>query len=433
MPNLARATHGSDILERLTPDEKAYFIACTDIFHDSQYNVVGRPSSSTQLQNCVILNLSRTFTPSDFALTPSAKWDLNICSMPFITSQIMTNVIDTGFAVAQTAAPVACRWGGLTAFANNSGFATLPPSATGNCVSLNADTALFPEYRGTAEAGVTRKYYQVLSVGFECINSTPELYRSGTVIRYRVPTQGRPVPIALESTYPTAIRDSYRCYPAPPFTSSQATQYPDSVLDEAVKGAYCMHTLQDQVSDYYLSGNERVFISTPLAATDTGNAFISTSALGTTYDYDPPLVRGDLDMVGCYFTGLTPESVIQVRYRIVLSIVPSSSDSYLVSLAKMSPPANPDLDRLISLVQNDFLPGIPVGMNPKGEWWKVVLNGVAKIAPKVGMAVGMPKAGKVIGKAANVAPQIIEGVRKQQRNTQKNKKKPQPKAAPKGG
>lgn len=434
--SLSRNTSAHDLLSQFTPDENAYFIACTDVFHDKQYNVIGRPSASSQLQNCVTLNLSRTFVCTDFGLPTTDNWDLNLISLPFITTQIMTSSSDYGFEVspATGASPVA--WGGITAFAAPSGTPVLPYTNSSRVKTLNANDALFPQYDGSAETPVQRVYYQILSIGYEAINATPELYRSGTVIRYRVPTQGRSVPLAVSEqetfaeSFPIRARESVRCFPQPPFSSSLATQYPDSVLDEAVKGTYAMHTLQDQVSDFYMAGNDRVFFSAPsLTAVGAANSFISASIFQTGIDYDPPLVRGDFDMVGSYFTGLSPQSVIQIRYRIILSLVPSSSDSYLSSLAKMSPPENTKLDRLVSLVQNEFLPGIPVGMNPKGEWWRVVLNGVAKVAPKLGHELG-GKPGKLIGQGAQQLLQQAAG-KKPPKNKNKNKKQTQPLPAPK--
>ncbi len=439
MSAMSRASPVEKILSSLTPDEMAYFIACTDIFHDKQYNVNGRPSASAQLQNCVTLNLSTTFTCEDFGLPTTQNWDLNIVSMPFITTQWMTNVIDSGYNLQLPAVPNYFQIGGLTAFAAPSGDATIPPTSSDRVNTLNANLALYPSYvSNDTNVPVKRSFYQILSMGFECINATPELYRSGSVIRYRVPTQGREVAVAIAKAsfpdvWPTRARESIRCYPIPPTTSGFATQYPDSVIDEAVNGTYAMHTLQDSVSDFYVTGNERVGLFSPTTPTGDGvsNGYASSSLLNNVHDADPPLARGDFDMVGSYFTGLTPQSVIQIRYRVILSVVPSSSDTYLTSLAKMSPPENPKLNRLISLVQTEFLPGIPVGMNPKGEWWKIVLRGVAKIAPKLGAELGGPT-GQLIGEGAAA---VIKAAVPKQKKQNNGKGRPQStaKTAPKKG
>jgi hypothetical protein len=202
--------------------------------------------------------------------------------------------------------------------------------------------------------------------------------------------------------------------PLPPSTASFAAQYPDSVIDEAVKGSYQMHAIQDQVSDFYYSDNGRyLFTSSSPYDGVTPNVFMSASLFDSTFGnpYDPPNVRGDFDIVGSYFVGLSPQSVLTVRYRVLLSTVPASSDTYLSSLSRMSPPANPDLDTLISLIQSDFLPGIPAGMNPKGEWWKTILRSTGSAVlrlSKPGLKLALDQFG---GALSSAVPQLAPVIR----------------------
>lgn len=256
------------ILSSLTDDERGYFIACTDIFHDKQYNVNGRPSVSSQLQNTVVLNLTKTVTAADFGQT--GNWDVNITSLPFITTQVMTGVIDTGYTVEPASSPSLPSIGGVT-FVGGATGVDLPyvGSAAAQFTNLNADLAIYPQWNGSSTVPIARPYYQILSIGLEIINATPELYRGGNVIRYRVPTQGRAVPISIwnpisptqYANWPLQARENFRCYPLPPSSAALASQYPDSIIDEAVEGSYQMHTLQDDVSDFSAAGNERVFFS----------------------------------------------------------------------------------------------------------------------------------------------------------------------------
>lgn len=442
--------YANKILSSLTENERGYFIACTDIFHDKQYNVNGRPSVSSQLQNTVVLNLTKTVTGSDFGAV--GNWDVNIFSLPFITSQVVVGTLDTGFTV-ESAAPAAVKTiGGVTFVGADTGTPLdLPTIAATNVTNLDCTTAIFPDWNNTASVPIARQYYQILSMGIEIINATPELYRGGNVIRYRVPTQGRAAPIAVFGTiepysqWPNIPRENFRCYPIPPSTPGLASQYPDSVIDEAVEGSYQMHTLQDNVSDFYVTGNERVFFSSPNPPSGTiANSLLSASVLQGGIDYDPPLARGDFDIVGSYFTGLTPQSILTVRYRVVMSQVPSSSDSFLSSLSKMSPSANEDLDMLISKVQNEFLPGIRAGLNPAGEWWKTVVKGLGKVAKatgksalktalNVGIREGQMLASAVspeAGHAFNYAVAAMQQERQKQRQKQQSKSKVKPKPGP---
>lgn len=450
MPSLSRFASDTEVaqslLSKLTPDERGYFIACTDLFHDTQYNVNGRPSASTQLQNTVVLNLTQTLKATDFPGVTDV-WDVNIFSLPFITSQILQSTTDTGFTIEPALVAAFPTVGGVTSVGGPTG-ANLDLFSVGaaNVKTLNANTAIFPGWTASSDVPIARGYYQLLSAGMEIINATPELYRGGNVIRYRIPTQGRSVPLSIYditsptySAWPILPRENFRCYPLPPGSAAFASQYPDSIIDEAVEGSYQMHTLQDSVSDFYVTGNERVCFTSPTPAIPgTANSLISASIFQSGIDYDPPLVRGDFDIVGSYFTGLPLQSILTIRYRVVLSQVPSSSDAYLVSLAKMSPPMNDELDMLISKVQNEFLPGIRAGMNPGGEWWKDVVKSLGKVAKSAGksalktaLSVGMQQAESIA--KSHLDPTTQDAMKTLLTNVSKNKPRQRrnPRAAPK--
>lgn len=409
---------------QLSESENGYFIACTDIFHDSPYSVIGRPSVSNQLQNTVVMNLETTITQSSFpSLNPANNWSCNIVSYPFLTTKSITTTNDVGFAISQTAVSTNQNWGGVVAYGSAVGASTINPAS--EYVSLNGNKFFYPEFTGAATDHMPRLFYEVLSIGMEIINATPELYKSGNVTRYRVPTQGRQT--NLEILYSGGVDPRFApevfVYPMPPTSEALATQYPDSVIDEAQAGSYQMHCLQDQVSDFYCANNAYIHIVSPTPAAVGGfNAWTARQPFTNTQLYDPPMVRGDFDIIGSYFTGLSPQSVLKIRYRAIVSLVPSSSDSALVSLAKISPPPNPALDELISKVQASFSPGIPASMNASGDWWKSVMRGVSKVAKPIGRALG-GDAGEAIGGGVAALAETMIGKKKKKKEVVGQKQK----------
>jgi hypothetical protein len=427
--NTARA---EKLINSLTAEERAYFIACTDVFHDAPYSVIGRPSLSNQLQNTVVINLERTISQADFPAIPfGSVWDVNIVSFPFLTQQKLRTTIDNGYRVVQANPSTAQKWGGVTAFGVASGGPTIIPAS--NFISSNATKFFYPEFTDTITDDIPRLFYEVLSMGMEVINSTPALTRGGNVVRYRVPTQGRKAELYIEDAAAgltdLSPRSTYYCYPLPPTTEALATQYPDSVIDKAEQGSYQMHTLQDAVSDYYMAGNAKVHFANPQTPAPGGfNTWTSDTSFNS-YPTEPPLIRGDFDMVGSYFTGLSATTTLKIRSRYVVSLVPSSSDAALTSLAKVSPDYNPKLDQLISMIQADFTPGIESSMNGSGDWWRVVLRGVAKIAQPLGKALG-GEAGEAIGGGVAGIANLATGDFKKKK-TQKPKVQVTAKSTPK--
>lgn len=412
----------------LTPDERSYFIAVTDIFHDKPYNVIGRPSLSTQLQNTTVVNAEHTFSLDDFPAlkaTNPTSWDMNVVSLPTFTSITIENAIDAGYVIYPSTTPRDYRVGGVTAWANAPGVSTWDPvTAIDPPVTINADTFFFPGYSYTTAwtQQIRPLFFEVLSAGMELWNVTPELYRGGSLVRYRVPTQCRKTtryvdsPTATPALTVTSPRSEFWCMPMPPNTSTEATFYPDSIVADAKEGSYQMHTIQDQVSEYRLTGNDRFYLGPSADFSLThGNCYVSASTISPTYDYDCLTVRGDFDMVGTYFTGIPPETKITLRYRIIVSVVPSADDPQLLSLAKVSPDANFKLDSLISHVQGDFLPGVPVSWNPKGEWFKKVLSIGKKVIPKAIPIVKDLAQGNYLGAGEKALNEIKNATQKTQK------------------
>lgn len=383
---------------KLTPAERAYFIACTDIFHDTPYSVDGRPSMAKQLQNTIVYNTERNVSISDFPLlNQTQNWDLNLVSLPWITNAQFHSSYDSGFEL--TNGTGAFNMGGITMFAANAGIATISTAGlVANPISLTCDQFIY----STSNTSQLRPFYEILAIGYEVYNVTPDLYMGGSLVRYRVPTQCRRCNLALVDTLGNYATRYTIVFPPLPSTESFATQYPDSVIDEAKNGTYQQHCIQDAVSDYKASETPLLSMAPVFPSSTSPNSFTSSAMFGLdTASY--PLVTGDFDIVGTYFAGLPPQTSLKIRARYIVSTVPSSEASSLVSLAKMSPPENPKLTQLVSLVQNKLPPGVPVTMNPGGEWWRKVLKAVGTAAPIIGMEFGPTgvAAGELFGSVAN--------------------------------
>lgn len=379
-------------LASLDTAERNYFTVCTDLFTDDPKNLdlSGRPSLSNQLQNTVVLNLERTFSRADFGIsTAYDSWDLHLASLPFYSRQIFSASNDDGYQVkASSAVPRTLFFGGLTAWAAIPGGTTFQPDSLLSPAFMDLQPLLFPQWTTTMSAPLPRLYYEVLASGFEVRDVTPELLKSGSAVLYRLPTQNRKATLnvldSVSGINSLSPRTEFKCIPMLPSTQSLANQIPSSVIFEVKEGSYQMNCIQDQVSDFYLSGNARIHLNplTPPVA-DQGNSWTSANTFSDAYDYNCPDISGDFDVVGWYASGLNPASKISVRYRVIVSTVPSPTNAQLMSLARVSPDANEKLNSLISHVQGQFPPGCPVSMNPKGEWWKEVVKIGKKVMPKV--------------------------------------------------
>jgi hypothetical protein len=379
------------LLDGLSPDELAYFIASTDIFHDTPYTCHGRPSRSRRRQVTVCYNLERSYSLADFpSLNPANNWDLHVASFPWLTTHQFIAGVDQGTWLKPPTTGSNAGMGGVTLCATQTGSTFLPSAVFSGAFfptsgPLTVSSTQWPSF--LTALPYERYQYEVISAGYEAVNVTPTLYMSGSVIRYRVPSLGY-----LSTTYtPTAATTGalpITIMPAPPFNPQQATLYTDSVVGPASEGSYQMHTRQGDSNARYTDASP-LELYWPTVDLTNGNVWYSRDINTKGVELSAaPNIRAEFDQVGSYFTGLSPQTVITIRYRVIISFVPMSLDTTLAALATQSPPYNPKLDELISLVQMDLPPGVPVNMNAKGDWWRGILGATAKYAPAVGAVFG---------------------------------------------
>jgi hypothetical protein len=396
------------VFESMTPEEKAYFIACTDIFHDEPYTCVGRPGKTRDRTVTLCINQEKSLGIADFPLlNQTANWDLNLVSFPFVTTQQFISCWDKGSTITAPTTPINVGMGGITPMATQSGITFTPTSYFSTSYMptsgpLTLTSALFPE---VATASVTQRYtYEVLAIGFEVVNTTAPLYASGSVTSYRAPVE-----LNDTQSFFGGISLSYKSYSMPPTNLAQAALYPDSIVGEASKGIYCNHTLQG-ARGRRTSGTDNLLLSiTPTSSIANGDSWASKSAFNTAAILgNSPTILGDHDIVGAWFAGLSPQTSLTVRYRVWISYTPAPDDSTLISLATQSPPYNPHLDTLLSLTQMRLPPSVPVSMNAKGDWWRNIAKITSKYAPLVGGVFG-PE-GLAIGTGIGTAAGLISNI-----------------------
>jgi hypothetical protein len=111
------------------------------------------------------------------------------------------------------------------------------------------------------------------------------------------------------------------------------------------------------------------------------------------------------DISGCVFSGLNPNSTLQVNLKLLFERVPSQSNKDLLVLARTPPGYDGMALEIYSKAMEKLPVGVPVGENPLGEWFADVLKVVGDVAPVVGDFVGnfvpgVKIAGNLIGAGA---------------------------------
>jgi hypothetical protein len=141
-------------------------------------------------------------------------------------------------------------------------------------------------------------------------------------------------------------------------------------------------------------------------------------------------LEAPIETTGAFFSGLSQETVLTLDIRWFTEVAPTSANTAMLSMC--SPSAHYD-PRALECYTNCLLtlpPGVPVGMNEKGDFWRMAVK-AAKKATEIAspfMAVLGPEAAALTA-AAETGLTVVDNVlNKRKPATKKPAARPRPKA-----
>jgi len=216
--------------------------------------------------------------------------------------------------------------------------------------------------------------------------------------------------------------DTVRKARSPPATIAEAMVIPGSVKVAAEEGAYVPFRITkgstNAVSDdVYCT---RLFMNGANVAQNPAKALYGFGSIAPFASFSAggsiPLLGHyhpvPFDLSGAYFTGLNTNTTLDVTVRLYIEVLPTQLNQGLLVLSEPCPPADPRALELYSKVIGDLPPGVPVGMNADGSWFKDVLKTIASYAPTIGGALGsVIPGGALIGKGVGKAAEMLAGMK----------------------
>lgn len=388
---------------KLSPDGRAWLTQALDPFHDQDIQPAGYPDVNGSHVVCVPYNQSITIQCPTSVTT--GTWDAHVFTLPEKLADSQYQYTNTGLATNPTN-PRVISLGTVTAISMATGFTTFPSTNVDSVTNHNYQTLDLGAYAGTG---------RVVAMGFEVINTTAEIYKQGDVICYRQP-QSCQDSIMMFTVGGNGILDlpsTVKVGRLPPNSFSEAIRIPNSKLWAASEGGYVVCTqfdIENQIQG--ASTGTRGFVDATarwgLVDVQHMNAVISSSA-ATTYSGNwQSYCTTPFNTSGLYFSGLSLQTTLQVNVRYFLELVPSSSDTTLVSLSRPSPVYDPLAFEIYSSVVSSMPPGCMWKENPAGEWFNSVLNIVAENAPSIGNLLSnvLPGASAIGNLASQVAKHL---------------------------
>jgi len=251
----------------------------------------------------------------------------------------------------------------------------------------------------------------VVGVGFEVANTTPELYKGGSVTCYR--QYARKQDVSVNSVVGPPAQYFMADYVSGlPDSLGDMTQIPSCATWGAEEGCYVVGVFNDTVNPPQDISYKQCYIGTERFS-QPQNVAATTGAQLTKLN--------NMDFSGAYFSGLSDQASLTITTKVFLESFPNAFSSDITLARQVT-----DFDPVALELYNRCMAELPVGVrlaeNPLGEWFDEILKGIETFAP---MLSGIP----VVGTIANIAKPIATGVRKAMGTKPSKKKQPNASAA----
>lgn len=249
---------------------------------------------------------------------------------------------------------------------------------------------------------------RTVSLAFELHNTTAELYKAGSLTAYRLNS------LATRADYmrsdgavpPKYSSMTFTHLTTIPSTLAEANQLPNSRTWEASKGIYSV-TLPSPSNTYSSQFFQNIGLS-------NGDALSSRNYLIYAKDASIAFPAPSWSPASC--TGVmsslfaNSEQTFTLDYRQVLEYAPTPMSSTL-PYATTSPECDLLFMKLYKRMINSIEPGVPVGFNSAGEWFRRILQLAKEQLPnlihllppqyKTAAAAALPAVNAIVDKVVN--------------------------------
>lgn len=358
---------------QITPEGSAWLKLNTDPWHDSKTNGFrGIPSrNANQVVTMSVVQELQLAKPASLA---AGNWCCRISSYP----------ISGSIDVKQYAKTSGMYWGQ----------AELASKVHPIQVDFSSDDQ-FTEISNTDTIGMqipneyTNGTFQVAGMGLEVINTTATLQKQG-LATCAVMNQATSANFAITATNNsdgTVHPVSFTVFPVKtvPSNLSEMMLLPGTTQWEAAEGAYSVIQLTDLDAPPTGVPKFPLFIGGELAT----NANVYTADIaGVNFGayptkYQSPIGKTNqvpMNSTIHMYTGLSEQTTLTVRVRYLIVKYPNDTEKQILVLAYNNAPWDPVALELQARLLIKLPPAVMFKLNPKGEWWKSMIAGIADIA-----------------------------------------------------
>lgn len=387
---------------KVTSAGEKWLTAALDPFHDTTLAHEGYPDTATG--DSVVLTLQRAFTVTKPA-SAAGQWDALIAFMPISSGSNQGSDTDCDGGAAFFSDANICHYQStppLTGFATDvlihtadTGQELYPISATGFVAADWAPTNFESKRIQLLHEDNPSAFCRMIAAGIEVKNTTAEIYKQGSVVVGRLPgcvQRGINRMIDDDSVVTNPNNNEVITCMAPPGLVDYARRVPNSKDWLAADGVYGVMTMKSVEHPPTIPESGVAFASSNGTQNLTTGASPGVGVLVTPSVYNArpagnKCQPNNFNGWFAFFSGLSNETSLLVTGKSLVEIFPGVQ-SARIQEASPSPANDPRALRIYSALASNLPVGVPVSMNPKGEWWRMVLRGVRAVLPVVEPALG---------------------------------------------
>lgn len=372
----------------LTEQGRNWLIPALDPFHDTLMDYQGFPdlTQSAAIPQCIKL----TMTISAPSTADGGNWDCHLVDLPWVNTLTMGIAIPSSsdpywktsyMATGQGTHQFQC--GGLTAITVPTGIDTNPEYSS---VPVVLNLSIPDNY--------TTGNFRCVAKGFEVHNVTPELYKGGSVLVYRM---SQPSPD--DATVRQANNANTGLLSSPlvlandiwPTNVATAQLMPGSRQWDAAAGCYVTSALNttniDIQRDNFIQPLLYDYVEPGVPGYNNVSLFPTPTTIGGSIDSYIKPVWTNFDIGGAYFSGLNTNTVLTVNWNVYIERFPTYAQGDLAVLAKRPPKYDPIALQMYSAIVQSLPVGVPVAENGLGDWFKSAISNVVDFVQPIASAV----------------------------------------------
>jgi hypothetical protein len=420
-------TRRTDVLDRLvsakklTPDGARWLTLNLDPFHDYQVPVAGYPDADCF--DTIVSARNYEYNLSKPAGS-AGNWDAHIFTLPFTFSTMYLGTLNGTGQFLEAGAQ------------RSLGMVNVAKDDTGNPLFPTADPVVSANFEITplnaSFDGINEGCSRVIGLGIEVIDTTAQLYKQGALVAYRVPTVQDSSCTFAYGTAAANLQGSIqgKFVASPPSSVNEAVLYRSHVEWEARQGCYLT------VGQNGIDNPFRYPEPTTIVVAEEPNVRSEVALVGVqqacTALNAPPLVTSvsalntvktvNITQSGIFLTGLSNSATFKIRVRCYIERAPLRTDLDLIPLGTPSASFDSRVLELYSRLVHELPVAVPVSFNAKGDWWRMILNILQKVAPVVSTVLA-PSVGPIAPVIGGLTSTIIEQLRPylNMQNVQKKK------------